>query len=205
MKEGGPVMKIDYGKIKFNRKQLGITLILLGLMAVMISGGEIFKNKLKEVALMEADMNIMKDISNDQPKVSFSVPEGWDVSTKPYTSNNLRYYSEYTSRENTINGYVKVFISEVDVLEMIKRDKIVIKASYRLEDYKIETVKIGDSNANLVSYLFYNENKEGFVAKEYYLMDKENLVKMCFYTSKDSYKDNMLIAFQTILESFRIE
>ncbi|WP_426348126.1 hypothetical protein ACPWSR_10160 [Alloiococcus sp. CFN-8] len=198
-------MKIDYGKIKFNRKQLGITLILLGLMAVMISGGEIFKDKLKEVALMEADMNIMKDISNDQPKVSFSVPEGWDVSAMPYTSNNLRYYSEYTSRENTINGYVKVFISEEDVLEMIKRDKIVIKASYRLEDYKTEMVKIGDSNANLVSYLFYNENKEGFVAKEYYLMDKKNLVKMCFYTSKDSYKDNMLIAFQTILESFRIE
>lgn len=205
MKEGGPVMKIDFGKIKFNRKQLGITLILLGLMAVMISGGEIFKDKLKEVALMEADMNIMKEISNDQPRVSFNIPEDWTVSTKPYTSHNLRYYSEYTSRESTLNGYVKVFVGEEDVSEMIKSDKKVVEDSYRIEDYKTEVIEIGDSSAHLVSYIFYNEKKEGFIAKEYYKNQGENTIKMCFYIFQDRYKDNMLIAFQRILESFRVE
>ena len=205
MKEGGPVMKIDFRKIKFNRKQIGITLILLGLMAVMISGGEIFKDKLREVALMEADMNIMKEVSNDQPKVTFDIPEDWTISTKPYTSNNLIYYSEYTSRESTLNGYIKVFTSEEDISEMIKNDKRMVKASYRLEDYKTENIKARDKSAHLVSYIFYNEKKEAFYAKEYYVKDRKNTIKMCFHITQDSYKDNMLIAFQTILESFRIE
>ena len=205
MKEGRPVMKIDFGKIKFNRKQLGITLILLGLMAVMISGGEIFKDKLKEVALIEADMNIMKEVSNDQPKVTFSIPEDWTINTKPYTSNNLIYYSEYTSKESTLNGYIKVFASEENIGELIRSDKKLIKDSYRIEDYKTEVIKIDDKSVHLISYIFYNEKREGFVAKEYYLKDMGNIAKMCFYISKDSYKDNMLIAFQTILESFKIE
>ena len=205
MKEGRPVMKIDFGKIKFNRKQLGITLILLGLMAVMISGGEIFKDKLKEVALIEADMNIMKEVSNAQPKVAFSIPEDWTINTKPYTSNNLIYYSEYTSKESTLNGYIKVFASEENIGELIRSDKKLIKDSYRIEDYKTEVIKIDDKSVHLISYIFYNEKREGFVAKEYYLNDMGNIVKMCFYISKDSYKDNMLIAFQTILESFKIE
>jgi len=88
---------------------------------------------------------------------------------------------------------------------MIKSDKKVVEGSYRIKDYKIEVIEIGDSSAHLVSYKFYNENKEAFVAKEYYKKENGSIVKMCFYTSEDRYKDNMLIAFQTILESFRIE
>ena len=198
-------MKIDFDKIKFNRKQLGITLVLIGLMAVMISGGEIFKDNLKEVALMETDMNIMKEVSNDQPKITFSIPENWTVSTKPYISHDLRYYAEYTSRESTINGYAKVFISEEDVLDMIKRDKKLVEDVYRLKDYKREVIEIADKPAHLISYMFYNEKQEGFVAKEYYMEEGENIIKMCFYINENSYKDNILIAFQTILESFKVQ
>lgn len=69
-------------KIKINRKQLGITLILLGLMAVLFSSQKVFEDKFKKAALLNTDMSVMKPINGVEGKINYKLPENWEVKEK---------------------------------------------------------------------------------------------------------------------------
>ena len=110
-------MKLGFTKFQINKKQLGVTLVLLGLMAMLISGEFLFKDRLKEVALVDTEMSIMKLITSSEGRVSYKLPESWSYSEKSFPDDGIIHYSEYSSKDKSIIGYASVAKSYVTIEE----------------------------------------------------------------------------------------
>lgn len=189
-------------KIKINRKQLGITLILLGLMAVLFSSQKIFEDKFKEAALLNTDMSVMKPINGVEGKINYKLPENWEVKEKKYPDDSIIYYNEYRSKDSHINGFMSMIKADGDIKKLIENDKKLSESIYNIKDYASYAINLNKKDIYRVQYEFNSKASEQYMAQEYYIKYDDVFVKFAFYVVKDKYKENMVVAFNTIVESF---
>lgn len=189
-------------KFKINRKQLGITLILLGLMVLLFSSQKIFEERFKQAALLSTDMSVMKLIDGVGGKINYKLPENWEVKEKKYPDDSILYYNEFKSKDSYIHGFLFMVESQGDIKKLIDKDKKVSESIYNIKDYAIYTINLNKKEVYRVQYEFNSKSLEQYLAQEYYIKYDDVFVKFAFYVAKDKYKENMVVAFNAIVESF---
>lgn len=191
-------------KVGINRKQLGVTLVIIGLMTLLFSAEAVFKRKLNQVALLDSDMKTMKVMNIRDGEIAYKLPESWDLEEKSFPSEAIINYNEYRSRDKIISGFMSVEKSSETIEKAIERHKVVVEESYTLKNYTSSKIVLSSGEAYRVSYEYTPEKSGQYIAHEYYLDKGEYLVKFTFYVVKDRYKDTMVIAFNTIVESLAL-
>ncbi|WP_040214064.1 hypothetical protein [Clostridium polynesiense] len=192
-------------KLKVNRKQLGVTLILIGLMIVLFSSQKIFEIRFKEAALINTDMSVMKVIKGIEGKINYKLPENWEVKDRKYPDDTILYHTEYKSPDSVINGYISVFEGNEDVNKAVEKDKKLLQSIYAVKDYTAYRITMNKRDVLKVQYDFKSQKSEEYTAQEYYMKYEDYTVKFAFYVVKDKYKENMVVAFNAVVESFGIK
>lgn len=188
-----------------NKKQLGVTLILIGLMMVLFLAQKGFNDRLKLVMLMDSNITNLKEYKVDTEGYSYSLPVEWTTNQKNYPGNYIGYHNSFKSENMGIIGYVEV-INSKDGLESITVSDNNKLSKDKIKEYKSLKTKVNDYEAYKISYKLKLDEGKIVCDNIYYIkVDKEKCFKVVFSVGEEKYKENLLAVFDAIVETFKVD
>jgi len=186
-----------------NKKQLAITLMLVGLMLVLVFIQRFFDNSVREVVLVDSNMGQLKNYTIDNKGISFSLPDKWSSEEKD--SNDYSIYKvEFKDSENSIMGYIELLKCNEDIKDLAQKDVNNMVLSHDTE--KIEAYKSVNRAGIRVEYKTKVNKGYSFINTSYYMPLKDGFVGKCTFISKESsYKDNLRLVYNSIVDSISIK
>ena len=185
-----------------NRKQLGVTLILLFLMGVLLTGEKVFTSNIRRVVLTNNNIGDLNSYSDLEGMVNYRLPDSWDVEEKKYPGNYIVYDNSFVSREMGILGYVQVINSPKTIETIMQDDKDRLKTG-KIEMYKTDIEKISGKDVYKVVYNEIGDKGIVYINTIYYKEISENKVlKVLFSSSEEKYKEEYKTIYKVILDSF---
>lgn len=188
-----------------NRKQLGVTLILISLMVVLVGAEKVFNNKIKLVALMNNNINELKQYETLNGDFVYDIPSGWVVKEKNYPGNYIIYSNEFVSEDMGLVGYVQVINTTKTIEILIKEDRNLMNKD-NIDSYKLALEKINNKEVSKVQYedKTNSKKKKVYLNTVYYLdLGNNKIGKISFNCDNDKYKESYVTVYKTILESFK--
>ncbi|GIM29034.1 hypothetical protein CPJCM30710_17000 [Clostridium polyendosporum] len=187
-----------------NKKQLGVTLILIGLMMVLFLAQKGFNDRLKLVMLMDSNITNLKEYSIGTEGYSYSLPAEWTTNQKSYPGSYIVYHNSFRSESMGIIGYVEVMNSK-DGLEHITISDGNKLPQNKVKEYKSLKTKINDKEGYRISYkLNLDEGKLVYDNVYYIKVDEEKYFKLLFSVGEEKYKENLLAVFDAIVETCKV-
>lgn len=188
--------------IILNKKRIGVTMIIIGLM-VMLLGIEIsLDSRLKLAMLVQNNISSLK--TYEEKGFSYKLPSTWTTNQKNFGIKEISYHNEFASKDNVINGIVEVWNIPEDLKIFLDKSKEVSVKDNIVKDYSISPIKIGDWDGYLVNYTIMTSNNVYFTSYEYFIKDKDKFFRFSFFVRSENYKDNMTAIFKVIVETLKI-
>ncbi|MDZ5254704.1 hypothetical protein [Clostridium sp. LIBA-8841] len=189
--------------IFLNKKQLGITLILILLMLILVTGENMFNGNLEKVALINNNIEGLNTYTALDGILTYKLPDSWDVEEKKYPGNYIIYDNNFTSDSMGLWGYVQILNSNEDLGKMIEDDKKKLNND-NVSDYVITDEKI--DNELVKKVVFKEKNDKGiiYVNTIYYKeLDENKVVKVLFSASESKHKEDYSIIYKAIIDSLK--
>lgn len=188
-------------RIEINRKRLGVSLVIIGLILVLFALQGTFENKLKKAALMNSDLINLKKYSALNDKLIYNLPKEWISKENDYSLSEVLYNNYFSDKLLDIHGYVEVWKDDGTLKTFVERSKDSAVKEYEYNNYVSSSSRINNKEAFEVSYTM-DSAKLGYNAYEYYINLDNSVVKFSFFVGKDKNKENYSLLFKTIVETF---
>lgn len=104
-----------------NKKQFGITLILVLLMIILVTGENMFTGNIKKVALTNNNIEGLSTYTALDGLLTYKLPDSWDVEEKKYPGNYIIYDNSFISDTMGLWGYVQILNSNDDLEKMVEK------------------------------------------------------------------------------------
>lgn len=191
--------------IILNRKRLGVTAIILGLMLVMFAVEERFDERLKATALMYNDISSLIKYEGLGKKFSYSLPNKWESSPKNFGNAEIIYHNDFNTKDQSIHGFVQVWNLREDLKAFLERSKETAGAvkPVKYKNYKMEAININNHSGYLVSYSMDVGEGKYYKGYEYYLSQDGLMFRFSFFVNEANFKENMPTVFNTIVKTFQ--
>lgn len=188
--------------IILNRKRLGVTIIIVGLMLVLFGLEKKFDGRLKYVALMKS--NIYSLTKYDVPELNFSykLPNEWTTKKQGFSGNEIVYHNDFTSEDASIHGFVQVWNIREELKSFLDNSKEINDQYARYTDYKLSPIEIKKHEGYLVTYTMKTSDNTVYKGEEYFLKDSGKFFRFAFYVRDVNFKETMPTIFKTIVETF---
>ena len=185
-----------------NRKQLGITIILICLMGLLFVGQGIFNERFKLISLMNNNITDFTEYKDKNNEISFQLPSQWSNSDKTLPGNYIVYNKNFSDSSLGISGYVQILNYKEDEKAIIEKDKEYVEQ--KVENYNLEDYRSKNYTGYKVSFITINETKKEFFNNVYYLKIKDGkMVKINFKVDDDHYKTNYQDIFKVLVDSVK--
>lgn len=183
-----------------NKKQVMMTIVLGALMLLLIFAQKLFDNNFKEVALINSNMGELQEYDIDDADISFSLPNKWTVENID-TSQYDMYKANFKDEENKILGYIEVIKSNEDIAMLAQND--IDNMTLPHDKEKIDNYKSNNRKCIIVNYKTTVKKGYTYINYNYYLpLQNEKVGKISFIVKEDSYKDDMRVIFNSIVDGF---
>ena len=190
--------------IFINRRKLGITVILLGLMIILTGISKQFDDKLKTTILVENNINLLDDYNALNGKISYKLPEGWTTREKKLPGGEIIYHNDFLSSDAVIHGFVEVWNSKEDLKIFLENSKKISEEQNVIKNYKMDSVIINRKKTYLVHYLINVTDNNWYKAYEYFIADKDQFYRFSFFTRDVNFKEAYGAIFESIIDTFKI-
>ncbi|MEK6263666.1 MAG: hypothetical protein N2B06_02695 [Clostridium sp.] len=190
--------------IFINRRKLGITVILLGLMITLMGISKQFDDKLKTTILVENNINLLDDYNALNGKISYKLPEGWTTREKKLPGDEIIYHNDFQSSDAVIHGFVEVWNSKEDLKIFLENSKKISEGQNAIKNYKMDSIIINGKKTYLVHYLINVTDNNWYKAYEYFIDDKDQFYRFSFFTREVNFKEAYGAIFESIIETFKI-
>jgi hypothetical protein len=189
--------------IVLNRKRLGVTIIIIGLMLV-IMGAEIqLSQRLKMTALMQNGLETLKQYDIEKSNLTYKLPSTWENSVEDLGGGEIIYHSNFISQEADIYGFVEVWkLRQMDLKTFIESSKGSAYKPDRVKDYKYKAMKVKGEPAYLLTYNAITPSGKNIKAYEYFIDHGDTFFRMAFYVNKDNFKENMPTIFEALVNNY---
>ena len=180
-----------------NKKQFGITLILVLLMIILVTGENMFTGNIKKVALTNNNIEGLSTYTALDGLLTYKLPDSWDVEEKKYPGNYIIYDNSFISDTMGLWGYVQILNSNDDLEKMVEKEKELISKN-DISDYLVLVKKV----------VFKEKNQKGvtYVNTVYYKKLGENkIIKVLFSASESKQKEDYSIIYKAIIDSIEHE
>lgn len=191
--------------IVLNRKRLKITTVIILLMVVLFSAEKMFDNNLKLAALVNSNLDVLKEYKALEDKFTYKLPEDFETKEIDFESKEVIYHNAFNSKDQKIYGFVQVWSYKEDLKSFLDKSKEVSLKENKVKDYSIQEININDHKAYAICYTVKNDKGSVYVANEFFIDNKDSYVRFSFFTSKKNYKENMLSIFKGLASSFKYE
>lgn len=185
-----------------NRKQLGVTLVLICLMGLLFVGQGIFNDKFQLISLMNNNISDFTEYKDKNNEVSFLLPSEWATSDKTFPGNYITYHKNFSDSTLGIIGYVQLInYSEKDTA-LIEKDKGYIE--YKIENYNVENYNNKNYSGYKTSFITSENDSKEFFNNVYYIKIKEGkIVKIMFKADEDNYRTNYQDIYKVVVDSVK--
>lgn len=184
-----------------NRKQLGITVLLIGLMLVLFAFEKKFEDKLKLTLLIQNDIKYLKQYETGKEGFFYKLPSEWNTSEENFNGGEILYHNNFQSSDSVIHGFVQVINIKKELKSYLEQSRIISEKQNKVYEYSISPVKVKNNSGYLVNYEI--EAKEGIIYKcyEYFIDINGKVIRFSFYVRENSYKENMTGVFNAIVNT----
>jgi len=137
--------------IIINRRKLGVTAIILGLMVVLFGFGKNFDAKLKEASLIYNNINSLVKYEGLNNTFSYKLPKEW-TATEEKLGDEIIYHNRFTSQDKVIHGFMQVWKYEGDLLkflELSKETNLKTQPS-KYKEYDISSINLNNNKVYLL-------------------------------------------------------
>ncbi|MBL4936062.1 hypothetical protein JK636_09835 [Clostridium sp. YIM B02515] len=188
--------------IILNRKRLGVTVIIIGLMLVLFGLEKKFDGRLRYVALMQN--NIYSLTKYDVPELNFSykLPKEWTTQKQSFGGDEIVYHNDFSSEDASIHGFVQVWNIKEDLKSFLDKSNELNKQYAQYTDYNITPIVVKNHDGYLVTYTMKTSETAKYKGYEYFIKDKGKFFRFTFYVRDVNFKENMPTIFKTIVETF---
>ncbi|MGL5615232.1 MAG: hypothetical protein ACRDD2_03225 [Sarcina sp.] len=189
-----------------NRKQFRVTAILLSLMVVMVVGEKFFTGKIKDVALINNNIESMLTYRALDGEIIYDLPDNWAAKEVSYPGDYIIYNNDFYGEEMGINGSVQIIKSKSTVEEIVKSEVEILEQENAKEIKKLDD-RVGEKSVKKVLYEEKSKDGKVYEGKIYYSkLPKDDLIlKLSFISGKDKYKENYETIYRIILDSFKMK
>lgn len=187
-----------------NKKRLGVTIIIVGLMITMFGIQSIFKDSIKLTSLMQSNIHSLKEYSALNGKVTYKLPYDWISEKRDFGGEEIIYHNDFQAKDFKVYGFVEVWNLNQDLKTFIERSKDISVKQNIIEGYKLSNVKINDKDAYYIEYSLINSQNIKYKAFEYFIPDNNKFIRFSFFTREDNFKENMPTIFKAIVETLKI-
>jgi len=188
--------------IILNKKRIGVTMIIIGLMIVLLGVEASLDGRLKLAMLVQNNISSLKTYK--EKEFSYKLPSTWTTKQKDFGSKEVIYHNEFTSEKNVINGFVEVWNISEDLKNFLDKSKEVSEKDSMIKDYNISTIKVDKCQGYLVSYITMTSKNVYFKSYEYFIKDNNKYFRFSFFVNSVNYKDSMPTIFMVIVETLKI-
>lgn len=185
-----------------NKKQLGITIILICLMGVLFVGQSIFNDKFQAISLMNNNISDFKEYTDSKNQIVFKLPSQWETSEQNYPGNYIISQKNFSDSTVGIVGFLQVVNYPGDINALINKDKGYIEGS--MENYTKEEYSSKNYKGVKVSYIsMAKDSKESFNDVYYFKINNGEVVKLGFNAKEDYYKTSYQDIYKTLADSIK--
>lgn len=188
--------------IILNRKRLGVTVIIIGLMLVLFGLEKKFDSRLKYVALMQSNINSLVKYEVSDLNFSYKLPDQWTVNKKDFGGGEIIYHNDFTSEDATIHGFVQVWNLREDLKSFLDKSKALNEKHAQYSNYNISPIVINKYEGYLMTYTMKTGEESSYKGYEYFLKGKDRFYRFAFYVRDVNFKENMPTIFKTIVSTF---
>lgn len=189
--------------IIINRKKLGVTAIILGLMVVLFGFGKNFDVKLKQASLIYNNINSLVKYEGLNNTFSYKLPKEWTTAVEDL-GEEIVYHNRFVSHDKVINGFVQVWNYNGDLLrflELSKETNLKTQAS-KYKEYEISTLNLNNNKIFLLKYTVDSGNKNYYKAYEYFIGCTGKFFRFSFFVKEEDFKETMPNMFESIVKTF---
>lgn len=187
--------------IFLNKKQFGITLVLILLMLILVTGENIFNGSIEKVALINNNIEGLNTYTALDGVLTYKLPDSWDVEEKKYPGNYIIYDNNFTSDSMGLWGYIQILNYDESLDEMIEKEKKNIEKN-NISDYEVKDEKIEGEPVKKI--VFKEKNDKGIVyfnTVYYKKLGENKIIKVLFSTSENKQKEDYSVIYKAIIDS----
>lgn len=188
-----------------NRKRLGVTTIIIGLMLILLGFEKHFDARLKFAALMQNNINSLVRYEALNNKLSYKLPSEWTTTEQKFSGQEILYHNDFKNKDSKIYGFVEVWSLKKDLKTFLEDSKKVSSEQSVYKDYSITPISINNREGYLVSYIMVNRSNVSYRGYEYFLTNKEKFFRFSFFMRDENFKENMPTVFKTIVQTLNYD
>ena len=188
--------------IILNKKRIGVTLIIIGLMAVLLGIEISLDSRLKLAMLVQNNISSLKTYKGEN--FTYKLPSTWTTNQKSFGVKEISYHNEFASNDGVINGIIEEWDISEDLKSFLDKSKEISIKGNVVKNYNISPIKVNNYEGYLVSYTIMTSNNLYFRCYEYFIKDGDKFFRFSFFVRDENYKDNMTAIFKVIVETLKI-
>jgi hypothetical protein len=187
--------------IIINRKRLGVTTIIIGLMLILLGFEKHFDARLKFTALMQNNINSLVKYEALDNKLSYKLPAEWSTKEQKFFGQEIVYHNDFKTNDSKIYGFVEVWKLKQDLKNFLEESKKVSSEQNLYKQYNISPIKINNRDGYLVCYTMVTTSDVDYKAYEYFIKDGDKFFRFSFFLKESNFKENMPTVFRTIVQT----
>ncbi|GAA0728563.1 hypothetical protein GCM10008905_27630 [Clostridium malenominatum] len=189
--------------ILINKRRLGVSIIIIGLMFTMFGMQKFFKDEINYTSLMQNNINSLKEYVIMKGEATYHLPEEWVTKEEKFPGEEVIYHNNFQSKDLKIHGFVQVWNLKEDLINFLKKSEKVSKEQNTILDYKLQPIKIGKDEWYFIEYIIENSYGVKYKSYEYFKKNDDKLIRFSFFVLEDNFKENMPTVFKTIIQTFK--
>ncbi|MCI1944917.1 PsbP-related protein [Clostridium luticellarii] len=189
--------------VSINKKKLGVTIIIIGLMIILFGLEKNFDVKLKFTALMQNDIKSLTQYNGLKGRLKYELPSSWSCRNQEVFGDEIVYHSDFKSADGRINGFVQVWNLKGNLKEFLRNSEIISKKQNLYKDYNIRQIDINGTNGYLLEYTITKEIGDSYRGIEYFMKQGGQFLRFSFFVKDTDFKENMPTIFETIVKTMK--
>lgn len=187
--------------IKTDKKKSGVAIILFGLMIILFAFAGYLNDRVSYTMLVPYQWGPLKDYHGLNGSLNYKLPKDWDTSFKDLSSMDILYHNEFISPGFTVHGFVQAWRLNRDLKTFLIKSKEFSEKQNTIKNYKLDAVKINQSEGFFVTYIIETKNNTDYRALEYFIKNNNGFIRFSFYMKDSFYKENMKASFENIVKT----
>ncbi|MDW8802441.1 hypothetical protein P8V03_14930 [Clostridium sp. A1-XYC3] len=187
--------------IIINRKRLGVTTIIIGLMLVLLGLEKHFDAKLKLAALMQNNINSLVQYQALDSKLTYKLPSEWSTSEQNFSGQEIIYHNDFKDKDYKVHGFIEVWNLNKNLKTFLQESKKISSEQNEYKDYNISPITINNREGYLVNYTIKTNTNTYYKGYEYFIKDKDKFFRFSFFMRDENFKENMPTVFKTIVQT----
>ncbi|NLM34456.1 MAG: hypothetical protein GX206_03370 [Clostridiales bacterium] len=189
--------------IILNRKRLGVTIIILGLMLVLVGIETSLSHRLKTTVLIQNGFANLKQYTIENSGLTYKLPDSWETSKQDLGGGDILYHNNFMYTNGNIHGFVQLWNSKGKELKsFIESSKSSAYKPDQISNYQYKPITIKDYKAYLLTYNAKTSSGKDIKASEYFIDNGKSFFRMAFFVPSDKYKENMPAIFDAIVSTY---